>query len=72
LTHPVYYSPVVASQVGVLDDAHFTPYDTERTYVGCSAAISMYVTTRSVVDYTSVNELKSTMHRVVTYLFHDR
>ena len=31
-----------------------------------------YVTTPSIVDYTSANELQSTIHRVVTYLFHDQ
>jgi len=38
--------------------------------------IYMYITTQSIVDYTSVglNELQSTIHRVATYLglFHDR
>jgi len=32
----------------------------------------IYVITRSTDDYTSVNELLSTIHRVVTHLFHDQ
>jgi len=36
------------------------------------SASYIYVTTRSVVDYASANELQSTIDRVVTYLFHDQ